>query len=126
DGFTRLRVSLFKPRNDQRCLWFELPMGHIVVREGAVKRILSRHERDRNIVSARGRIGIIKTSIIGSPISVPGALVIWYRIVPASLFTNPKNRRHDIGFPQITSRCTRARSGWDEDLRFHLEQRLLA
>src|SRR5437868_14529372 len=69
DGFARLGISLFKPGDDQRCLWFELAMSHIVVREGAVKGILPRHEGDRNIVAAGGRIGIIKTAIIGCPVS---------------------------------------------------------
>src|SRR5205814_6315585 len=57
NGTARLRVNLFEPRNHQRGLRLELAMGHVVVRERAVKRVLPRNERDRDVVPSRARIG---------------------------------------------------------------------
>ena len=125
DGLPGFGVTLFKPRNNQWRLGFELAVGHIVVREGAVKWILPRHEPGGDIVAPRGRIRIIKATIIRSPIGIPGTFVIRHRIVSASLFADPKYRGHDIAFPGITGCRARTRGGWDEDLRLHFKQCLL-
>src|SRR5437773_12317806 len=55
DRMSLLHKRLAEPRHNERRFWLELPVRHIVIRQRAVKRVLPRHEIDRNIiVSPRG------------------------------------------------------------------------
>src|SRR6266576_4099010 len=51
-GLTRLRMHLLEPRDDNRRLRLELPVLNIVVWQRTVERILTRHERDRDVIMA--------------------------------------------------------------------------
>ena len=53
NGMPRLSVGLLKPRNDQRCLWLELTMRDVIIGQRTIKRVLTRHEGDRNVVTPR-------------------------------------------------------------------------
>src|SRR4051794_33166979 len=73
DRTTRLCIGLFKPRNNERGFRLELAMGHVVVRKGAVKRVLPRHKRDRDVVLSRAGVWRIETTVVRGPVCVPGA-----------------------------------------------------
>ena len=47
-------------------------------------------------------VGIIESAIVSRPIFVPGARTIRYRVIPARLLADPKNRRNDFFFPWIS------------------------
>jgi len=51
-GLTRLCMHLLEPRDDNRRLRLELPPLNIVVWQRTVERILTRHERDRDVIMA--------------------------------------------------------------------------
>ena len=118
-------VSLFEPRNYQRRFGLELPVGHVVVGQCAIERILAWNKRHRNITSSRRAIGIIKSAVICLPIEIPRAAKVWYRIIASSLLTDPEDRGYDVGFPRVTL-DRRPRTCGHEHLRLDFKQRLLA
>src|SRR6516164_46697 len=100
-------------------------MRHIVVRQRKVKGVLLRNKSYWDVISACARIGVIVSAVIRRPIKIPSASVVWDGIVASSLFSNPKDGRHDIRFPRVTLDRW-VRTGRDEDLRFYLKQCLLS
>src|SRR5215211_5227529 len=123
DRLSRSGVGLLKPGDYQRRFRFELPMRHIVIRECAIERILSRNEGYWNVIAARTRLRAVRTAVIRCPIKIPRTLVVRHRIISARFFTHPEHRRYDIHFPRVTLDCP-TRAGRNEDLWFHLEHRL--
>ena len=99
-------------------------MRHIVIRECEIKRILPRNEGYWNVIAACARVRAVRTAVIRCPIKIPTTLVVRHRIVSARFFTHPEHRRYDTHFPRVTLH-RRAGAGRDEDLRFHLDHRLL-
>src|ERR1051326_2556749 len=67
DGAAWFRISLLEPRNYERGLGLKLTMGHVVIRQRAIKRVLFRNERDRDVVPSRARIGRIESAVIRGP-----------------------------------------------------------
>src|SRR5580704_1623268 len=61
-------ICLFEPRNHKRRFRLKLAVGYVVIGQGAIKWVLPRNESHRNITSTLRSIGIIKTTIIRSPI----------------------------------------------------------
>ena len=115
--------SLPKPRDDHRRFGFKLSVRDIVIGQRAVKRILPRDEVYRDVVVARGGIGVVVAAVIARPIRVPRTFVIRHRIISGRHFANPKNGRDDVRLPRIT-RSRKARSGRNENLRLDFKQRL--
>src|SRR4029453_894047 len=117
-------VIMFKPRNNQWGFRFELTMRDIVVGQRTVKGVLLGNKGYWNVIPPCTRIRSIGSTIILHPIKVPGTSVVWNRVVALRLFSDPKNRGHDISLPRITlHRWTRA--GRDKNLRLYFEQGLL-
>jgi hypothetical protein len=73
----------------------------IVVRESKIKRILARHELDRNKISARTNVRIIVASVVVRPVSVPGAAKIRHRVMASWALADPENRRDNATLPAI-------------------------
>ena len=96
-------------------------MRHVVIGQRAIKRILPRDERSRNVIPARGRLGSIEAAVIRGPVRVPGTLVIRDRIISAGLLANPKNRRHDVRLPRIARGRAGPGSGRDKHLRLDFQ-----
>src|SRR5262245_56211318 len=124
DRLARPGVGLLKPRDHQRCFWFELTVRDVVIRQREVERILPRYERDWNVIPARARVRDVCAAVIRCPIKIPRTLVVRHRIVSAGLFPHPKYGGDNIHFPRIPL-DRRAGTGRDKDLRFHFQQRLL-
>ena len=99
-------------------------MRHIVVRQRKVKRVLLRNKSYWNVIPACARIRAIVSTVIRRPVKVPSTPVVGNRIVGSGLFSNPKDGRHDVRFPGVTL-DRRMGTGWNKDLRLHLEQCLL-
>ena len=100
-GDTRALIRFFKPRNNARCFGLVAFARLIVVRERAIKRILSRGKFYRDIVAAMSRIGVIKTAVALGPLLVPRTRPIWHQIMSGGLFANPKDGRYDTCFPRV-------------------------
>jgi hypothetical protein len=96
---TRLRIDLFEPRDDSRRFRLELPLLNIVIWQRAVKRILTRNERDRDVIMPSCRLRIVHSAKVLQPILVPNALVLWRRFFRRLFFTDPKNCCDDVCFP---------------------------
>src|SRR6476469_113583 len=124
DRLPRPSVRLLEPRDHQRRFRLELAVRHVVVRQRDVEGILSRDERDWNVIPARARLRVVHAAVVRCPIEVPRTLVVRHRIISASLFPHPEHRGHNIHFPRIPL-DRRARAGRDKNLRFNFEQRLL-
>src|SRR4026208_1685853 len=118
-------VIMFKPRNHQRRLRFELTMRDIIIGQRTVKRVLLRNKSYRDVIASCTGIRSIGSTVILCPIKVPGTFVVWNRIIATGLFTNPKYRGDDIALPRITL-DRRTRAGRDKNLRLYFEQRLFA
>src|SRR6516164_3847795 len=99
DGLTRLRMDLFEPRDDNRRLWLELPLLNVVVWQRTVERILTRHERDRDVIMPSCWLRVVHPAKIVQPILVPNALVLRRRFSHSLFFTDPKNCCDDVRFP---------------------------
>lgn len=99
-------------------------MGDIVIWQRTVEWILTGNEGHWDIVAPRRGVGGVKATVVAGPIRVPGAPVVRHRIVACGLFSNPKDRRHNVRFPRKTL-GRRARTCRDKNLRFYLKQRLL-
>src|SRR5437763_1345156 len=76
NGTAGLGVSLLEPRDDQGRLGFKLPVGHVIVREGAIKGVLPRNERNRDVILPRTGIGRVEATVVRGPVRVPGAFDI--------------------------------------------------
>ena len=98
-GLTRLRMDLLEPRDDSRRLRLELPLLNIVIWQRTVERILTRHERDRDVIMPGCRLGGVHSAKVLQPILVPNALVLWRRFSRNLFFTDPKNCCNDVRFP---------------------------
>src|ERR1041384_2813518 len=109
-------LSLFNPRNHQRCFGFELPMSDIVVRQSAIKWILSGHESHWYEIASVGPLRIIEAAVIRLTIQIPRTAEIWHWVIPAGLFSNPEDSRYDVGLPRKTLRY-RPRTGRNVDDR---------
>jgi hypothetical protein len=99
NGLTRLRMDLLEPRDDNRRLRFELPLLNIVVWQRTVERILTRHERDRDVIMPGCRLRGVHSAKVLQPILVPNALVLWRRFSRNLFLTDPKKRCDDVRFP---------------------------
>src|SRR6266581_4865 len=64
-------VRFLEPWNDTGRLRPVTSGCLVVVREGAVKRVLSRCEPHRNVIAAMRRIWIVKSAVTSAPIFVP-------------------------------------------------------
>src|SRR5260370_33090376 len=64
----RFGIGSSKPRNHQRRFRLELLVRDVVVREGAIERILPRGELSRNIVLTRLLVRIVYCAIVLHPI----------------------------------------------------------
>ena len=104
----------------------ELPVGDVVIGQRAVKRILPRDERDRDVVAARGGVGGIEAAVIARSSSHPRSS---YNSAP------DYSRRPARRSKKRSSRCSSstdnadragARGGRNENLRLDFQQRLLA
>src|SRR5260370_10551816 len=74
-------VRFLEPRNDAGC-FRTVPSGClVVVWEGAVKRVLSRRELYRNVISAMRRIWIGKFSETSAPILFPLACAVRHSLI---------------------------------------------
>src|SRR6476659_8498508 len=124
DRAAGLRVSLLKPRNDQGGLGLELTVRHVVVRERAIKWVLPRNERGRDVVLPRTGIRRVEAAVVRGPIGVPRTFHVRDRIVAASSFTDPENGRDDVRFPG-EPRHARLGGRRDKDLGLDLEKGLL-
>jgi hypothetical protein len=98
-GLTRLRMHLLEPRDESRRLRLEPPLLNVVVWQRTVERILTRHERDRDVIMPRCWLGVIHPAKALQPILVPNALVLWRRFSRNLFFTDPKNCCNDVRFP---------------------------
>jgi hypothetical protein len=76
----------------------------VVVREGAVKRILLRFEFYRDVIMSVGGIGIVKTTVVFGPVFVPCTCAIRRQIISTWQFPDPKDGCYDICFPR-KQRC---------------------
>src|ERR1043166_1412085 len=60
NGFSRAGVSLLEPRDHERRFWFELAVAHVVIRQCAVERILTRSKSDGNVIPPPRGVGIVQ------------------------------------------------------------------
>ena len=74
-------VRLLKPWNNARRFRPVASMCFVIVRERAVKRVLSWCKSYRDIITSMGRVRVIKTAVAFGPLFVPGACVIWDQIM---------------------------------------------
>src|SRR3954468_6440065 len=74
----------------------------VVVRQGAVKRVLPGCEFCRKIITSMGRIRIVVAAVALRPILVPRAGFVRHRVILARFFTDPKDRRYDLALPWET------------------------
>src|SRR4051812_38360552 len=74
----------------------------VVVRQGAVKRVLPGCEFCRKIITPMGRIRIVVAAVALRPILVPRTGFVRHGIVLAWFFTDPKHRRYDLALPRET------------------------
>src|ERR1700724_988035 len=74
----------------------------VVIRQRAVKGILTRCEFYRCVIASVRRIGVVKASVTFGPLFVPAALAIRYRIIFGGLFADPEDRGHDLPLPGIS------------------------
>jgi hypothetical protein len=98
-GSTRFRMNLLEPRDDSRRLRLELPLLNIVVWQRTVERILTRHERDRDVIMPSCRLRDVHSAKVLQPILIPNTLVLWRHFSRNLFFTDPKNCCDDVRFP---------------------------
>ena len=78
------------------------PVDFVIVRESNVERILLRPKCSRPVaVCARGWFGVIETSVIDLPLSVPRAGVVWGGVFGRGGFTDPEYSGGDVLFPRV-------------------------
>src|SRR5262249_237193 len=111
-------VRLLKPRDNTRRLRAVASMCFVVVRERAIKWVLSRCKFYRDIIAPFARIRIIEAAVVFCPLFVHRTCAFWEQIVPAWLFADPKDSGYDISFPRILARRPRGRSFSDERFVF--------
>src|SRR5438045_4955558 len=70
-GNARALVRFLEPWNDAGRLPPVTNGCLVVVREGAVKRVLSRCELHRNVIAAMRRIWIVKSAVTSAPVFIP-------------------------------------------------------
>jgi len=117
-GNSRSLVGDLKPRNNTRRFRPVAGMCLVIVRQRAVKRVLPRLKLCRRIITPFGRIGVVKATIIFSPLLIPGTRAIRDEIISARLFADPKNCGHDVRFPRERSRSSSGRRFPDTILTF--------
>src|SRR5947199_7527655 len=59
DRLSRAGVRLLEPRDHQRRFRLKLAVRHVVIRQGDVKGILPRDERDWDVIPARARLRVV-------------------------------------------------------------------
>ena len=118
------RIGLLEPRYHKRRFRLELAMRNIVVRERTIKGVLPRNKGDWNVIPPRTGVWVIVSPVIRRPIEVSTASVVGDRIIASGLFSDPKYRGNNVRLPRVAL-DRRSRTGRDEHLWFHLEQRLL-
>src|SRR5207302_9741207 len=96
-------IGLFKPRDDLRRLRLRRAVSDVVVRQRAVKRILSGNETNGNVVPASARLGIIEATVVSLPIGVPGTRPVGDGIIRSRLLAHPENGGYDAHFPRIAA-----------------------
>ena len=92
-------MDLLKPRNYIRRFWIELPLLNVVVGQRTIERILTRYERDWDVIMPGCRLGVIHPAKVLQPILIPNALVLWRRFAANLLFTDPKNCCNNVRPP---------------------------
>ena len=105
NALTVTNISVSEPRNHLARLAFGTATFHVVIRESDIKRILARHEIDRDIISARDGVRVVIAAVAVVPIAVPGASIIGDGIVAAGPFTDPEDCRDNPEFPWVTARA---------------------
>jgi hypothetical protein len=93
-------------------------MCFVIIRECAVKRVLSWRKLYRDIITPTARIWVIKTAVAFGPLFVPRTGAIWDEIMSAWLFADPKDCRYDTCFPRIGPRTLRGGRFSDDGLVF--------
>src|SRR5262245_39496842 len=61
-------VGLLEPWDHERSFRLELAVGNVVIRQREVERILPRDERNRNVISARARLRVVRAAVIRRPV----------------------------------------------------------
>ncbi len=117
-GNSRALVCLFKPRNNARRFRLMAGTRFVVVGECAVKRVLPRCKFYRDIITAMGRIWVIKTAVAFCPLFVPGTCTIRSEIISTWLFADPKDCCYDTCFPRSLPRRPRGGQFFAEGLVF--------
>src|SRR5947208_2880079 len=104
-------IGFIEPGNNA---WRFRPMPllrFVVVRERAVKWILSRREVYGSVITAMSGIRIVNPAIIFGPLRVPGAYPIRNWIFWGRFLADPKDRCYNVFFPRETlSRLGRSSS----------------
>lgn len=108
-GDTRALIRFFEPWNNARCFGLMAFACFIVVREGAIKRVLPWSKFCRYVMVTMSWIGVIKTAVALGPLFVPGTRAIWDQIMSGGLFANPEDGRYDTRFPRVVWRRSRYR-----------------
>ena len=111
-------VRLLKPRDNTRCFRAVASMCFVIVRERAIKWVLSRCKSYRDIIAPIARIRVVETAVVFCPLFVPRTCAIWDKIVSAWLFADPKDCGYDLSFPRILARRPRGGSFSDEGFVF--------
>src|SRR5262249_49901494 len=107
-GNSRTLVGLLKPWNNARRFRPVANMRFVIIRECAVKWVLSWRKFYRDIITPTGRIWVIKTAVAFGPSFVPRTCVIWEEIVSVWPFADPTDRCYDTRFPRIRRRTPRS------------------
>jgi hypothetical protein len=101
NSFSIANKRLVEPGDHSAGFAFGMTAFDIVVRESKIKRILARHELDRNKISAHANVRIIVASVVVRPVSVPGAAKIRHRVMAPWTLADPENRRDNATLPAI-------------------------
>jgi len=103
-GYSRALICFVKPGDNARRFRPVASMCFVVVRKGAVKRVLPRSKFQRGIILPVCRIWVIEAAVAFCPFFVPGTCAIWREIMSSRLLADPENCRYNACLPRIPLR----------------------
>src|SRR5581483_3204943 len=121
DGLAVFDVGFLEPRDYARRFGLGRAVRNVIIRQRAIKRVLSWNKPHWDVVAPRGWVGIVEPAVVLLPLRIPRAGAVRHGIVLRRLFADPEDGRHDAELPRITSSGNhRAAGRRDVNLRLYL------